>query len=223
MNAKRSFSATRRVMAGLSLLLVAVGCAGPTAGPEPVDRGHVATVLDLETGAVLGAAPESLRRDRRQHQLTLAGYTTLSEAEVDDYLDQLFSTIDSLVAEQPARLVRNEQTLLISLSSETMFADDGTLRSRYARLLGDIVDATAEQDRHLLEVAGHATGGGAASANQRLSETRARTVARHLAENGLAASRLLVVGYGEDRPAGSTEVSADRVDLILVPLIGSGQ
>jgi outer membrane protein OmpA-like peptidoglycan-associated protein len=220
-NASRSFVAVRRVVAGLFVLMLAVGCAGPSSGPEPVDRGQVATVLDLETGAVLGAAPESLRWDRRRHQLLVAGHPMLSEADMDDYLEQLFAAIEPLVGAQPARLLRGDGTIRVSLPSEAVFAEDGSIRSRYGQLLSDIVDATEDRDRHLLEVAGHATGGGAASANQRLSESRARTVANHLAEQGLSASRILLVGYGEDRRPACPEISSDRVELVLVPLIQS--
>ena len=61
-----------------------------------------------------------------------------------------------------------------------------------------------------VEIAGHTDGLGSEEFNQRLSEQRAESVKAYLAERGVAAERLSVVGYGESRPRGSNDTVEGR-------------
>ncbi len=61
-----------------------------------------------------------------------------------------------------------------------------------------------------VEIAGHTDDKGGAEVNLRLSQRRADTVARHLAAHGVAAERLLPVGYGEKQPVASNATEDGR-------------
>jgi len=57
---------------------------------------------------------------------------------------------------------------------------------------------------------GHTDADGAADYNQDLSERRAASVLRWLAENGVATDRITAVGLGETRPVESNATAAGK-------------
>lgn len=60
-----------------------------------------------------------------------------------------------------------------------------------------------------VEVSGHTDSKGKARDNQKLSEARANAVMAYLASKGIAAERLVAVGYGEDKPLVKPEKTDD--------------
>lgn len=71
--------------------------------------------------------------------------------------------------------------------------------------------AVLEQHPDLrVEVGGYTDSTGRRETNMRLSRERAQTVADYLVEQGIAADRLTVEGYGPDRPVASNDTEAGR-------------
>jgi len=70
-----------------------------------------------------------------------------------------------------------------------------------------------------LEVAGHTCDLGRSDYNQGLSERRAQAVFDYLVSNGISRERLIVRGYGEDRPKVANRSEADRQQNRRVELI----
>jgi OmpA-OmpF porin, OOP family len=71
-------------------------------------------------------------------------------------------------------------------------------------------------------VEGHTDARGKPKYNQALSERRARAVADVLIEQGVAANRITVHGYGESRPVADNKTEAGRaknrrVDIVAAP------
>lgn len=90
-------------------------------------------------------------------------------------------------------------------------------RSASARLDGSsapLLDALAEIVARcpglVIEVSGHTDNEGSDADNQRLSEARARAVSAYLAAKGIAAERLVSVGYGEARPVAANDTAEGR-------------
>jgi OOP family OmpA-OmpF porin len=69
-----------------------------------------------------------------------------------------------------------------------------------AALLNSIVDIVNRCPGMIIEVAGHTDSDGGEGTNQALSEKRAQSVVRYLADHGVAVERVRAVGYGESRP-----------------------
>lgn len=61
-----------------------------------------------------------------------------------------------------------------------------------------------------IEIGGHTDSIGSETANQRLSERRAQSVQAYLTDKGIAADRLIAVGYGESQPVASNDTAATR-------------
>lgn len=199
----------------LILALAGTACtvSEPRPGPDP--RETVATVLDSDSGAVLGAAPAPDRRARKQGMLVDGGVRPMSESEAAAYLDRQAEALTDVLDGSAAALHRSDGQLRLVLPAD--FASDSeALTAGQAELLAGIAGVLESFDRSLVEVAGHAHRAGAASANQRLSESRALRVGRRLADAGVSRDRLLIVGYGADRPAGAAD---DRVVLVVIPVM----
>jgi len=74
-----------------------------------------------------------------------------------------------------------------------------------------------------VEVQGHSDSRGQRETNLRLSRERAQAVADYLVQEGIAASRLEVAGFGPDRPVATNNTAAGRAlnrRVELVPLPG---
>jgi OOP family OmpA-OmpF porin len=61
-----------------------------------------------------------------------------------------------------------------------------------------------------VEIAGHTDSVGNATYNRELSERRANSVRKFFLDNGVAASRLKAVGYGEQQPIADNLTEAGR-------------
>ena len=78
--------------------------------------------------------------------------------------------------------------------------DSAELRPEARVTLEAAVEALKENRDSRVQVAGHTDSTGPEVYNQGLSERRAKSVADYLADNGISASRLQIVGFGEGSP-----------------------
>lgn len=74
------------------------------------------------------------------------------------------------------------------------------LQADSSALLDSVADIIARCPGLKIEVSGHTDADGSPSANQYLSQQRAKAVVRYLVKKGLAADRFTAMGYGEDKP-----------------------
>jgi OmpA-OmpF porin, OOP family len=77
-------------------------------------------------------------------------------------------------------------------------------------ILDSLASVALRCDRFSIEVAGHTDNQGGREMNMELSRARADAVANHLAEQGVARSRLSARGYGPDRPRASNATPAGQ-------------
>ena len=62
----------------------------------------------------------------------------------------------------------------------------------------------------MIQIAGHTDSDGSESYNQTLSEQRAASVKNYLVDNGISASRLSTIGFGENLPVVSNGSAANK-------------
>jgi outer membrane protein OmpA-like peptidoglycan-associated protein len=91
-------------------------------------------------------------------------------------------------------------------------------------VLEEVVTKALEDTRLTVIVEGHTDDVGPAGVNMRLSRQRAQSVADYMINQGMDRGRLVVIGYGEERPispgSNATEEGRKknrRVEVILVP------
>ena len=79
-------------------------------------------------------------------------------------------------------------------------------------LLASVVDFAKRCPSVKLDVEGHTDNVGNKSANQRLSELRAKTIVDYLSAKGVAAARLFAAGYGDSRPVAGNDTEPHRAE-----------
>ena len=95
-----------------------------------------------------------------------------------------------------------------------------TLTTGSYGVLDGIATMLSEHPELSIQVHGHTDENGTNADNQTLSENRAASVLNYLVKQGIAASRLTSMGYGEEKPmdSGHTEVAwakNRRVELVM--------
>ncbi len=96
--------------------------------------------------------------------------------------------------------------LVIDLKGVNFDFDKATLRDDSVAILDEAVGVLAKYPELRVAVDGHTDLCGAETHNQKLSESRAKTVFQYLVDKGVATDRLVgPTGYGESRPLEATE------------------
>ncbi|MCQ9091135.1 OmpA family protein [Vibrio alginolyticus] len=110
-----------------------------------------------------------------------------------------------VVVPPPVETVRTP----ISLSAESLFGFDSSEIKN-----GTSLDLLAQQLRDYpndtIRIIGYTDSSGAEAYNMKLSERRAQSVADYLAQQGIDASRLTVIGMGENGPIASNDTAEGR-------------
>ena len=120
---------------------------------------------------------------------------------VTDNLDDCLTTAGTVENNGCPKLTEEVQKELNEYAKTILF-DPGKasfVESSYA-VLNDIIKILNEYPNSKFTVEGHTDSIGSYAANQVLSDKRAKAVMSFLVENGVDASRLTSLGYGETRP-----------------------
>lgn len=127
----------------------------------------------------------------------------VAEAEVPDETDGM-SGSNGLDVEDASRtlgeLESNLQTVYFEYNQSSIKEESKEVLSRVAELLRNLPTQS-------LEIEGHCDVRGSTEYNLHLGERRARSVMKYLTTQGVEESQLLIISYGEERPAdfGSSE------------------
>ena len=88
--------------------------------------------------------------------------------------------------------------------------DKATLRDESIPELGRLIDLLKEVPTMKIEISGHTDSRGTDEYNQKLSESRAKSVVAYLIEKGIASKRLQYKGYGESKPVATNDTDDGR-------------
>lgn len=112
-----------------------------------------------------------------------------------------------------------EVEAVIELQGVHFDFDKATLRPEAKVILNEAAALLEQHERVVVEVAGHTDSVGTDQYNQGLSERRAIAVRDYLIEQGVRASRLTAVGYGESRPVATNDTDEGRQQNRRVELV----
>ena len=102
---------------------------------------------------------------------------------------------------------KGAKLILKGVNFETASAE---LTKESFAIFDEVIPGLKDNKEVELEIRGYTDSQGAASYNQKLSERRANTVMQYLIKNGVEASRLRAVGYGEKDPIASNSTAEGR-------------
>jgi outer membrane protein OmpA-like peptidoglycan-associated protein len=105
----------------------------------------------------------------------------------------------------------SEGQIDVRLTNDILFdVDSAALRSESRSTLSDLANNFRQYPDELIDVEGHTDSTGTPAHNQTLSEDRASSVRSYLVDQGVPATRVSAVGYGETRPKSSNSTPEGR-------------
>ncbi len=128
----------------------------------------------------------------------------LLDYEIEERADELTTDFESaLILDDPSEA---------SIILKNLFFDSGSAEleedSQYE--LNSLLEILTDYNDVSVEISGHTDNTGDANANQLLSEARADAVLQYLTGQGLDASRIQAVGFGQNRPADTNDTPEGR-------------
>ena len=186
--------------------------------------------LRMQATAEESAKAAELQRQRAEDEMRLAveerrraQLEAIEAREVAQRLVQEQHQLRELLVQRLNQVLETEDTdrgLVVKLSDILFDPGRFTLKPETRTLLARIAGILSWAPGIVVQVEGHTDNTGDAGRNQLLSEQRAAAVENFLVEQGLPASNMSSVGYGESRPieANNTRAGRDRnrrVELVL--------
>jgi OmpA-OmpF porin, OOP family len=122
--------------------------------------------------------------------------------------------VKGTVANNGCPEVSDEVQKTLNAYAKTILFDTGksSIKSQSAAVLSDIIKILNEYPNSKFTVEGHTDSTGSDATNQKLSESRASAVKDYLVTNGIDASRLSSIGYGESKPIDTNNTSKGRAN-----------
>jgi len=108
------------------------------------------------------------------------------------------------------RLVRLEEEAVFQLENVEFEFNKAVLTPASLKILEPVLSTMQANSSLEIELSGHTDNIGTRAYNLRLSEARAKAVADHLVQNGIAAARIKSVGFGFDKPIATNDTPEGR-------------
>jgi outer membrane protein OmpA-like peptidoglycan-associated protein len=175
--------------------------------------------------AVTLARPDNREEALAAHEQVLRKQgTAISDKDVGYYVDIHEARFIQLVRDDRVSMQRQGNNIALVISGSSSFASNSArLRPEIHGVLNTIAQVLEEYRDTRIIISGHTDDGGEADYNQQLAERRARAVSRFFTKSGVAAERIVILGYGESLPI-ADNTSAEgrainrRIEILLEPL-----
>lgn len=219
-----------RLACGLILSVALSGCTttDPYTGEQKVNNTSKGAAIGAATGAAVAAvANRNTHSGKRSERILAAAAAGAAVGGgIGYYMDRQEAALRARLQNTGVSVQRDGDNLTLVMPGNVTFATDSSdLRVNFVSVLDSVVLVLEEFNRTYVEVSGHTDNTGSESYNQGLSERRAETVASYMLQKGILSDRVLVYGYGENRPIASNSAPAGRqqnrrVEIQLVPVQG---
>ena len=127
-------------------------------------------------------------------------------------VDDLCPKVAGTIANNGCPEVTAEVQKQLNDYAKTILFDTGkaTIKPESVSVMVDIIQILNEYPNAKFTVEGHTDSVGSNSTNQSLSEARANSVRDFLINEGVSGTRLMAIGYGEDKPIASNATKLGR-------------
>jgi outer membrane protein OmpA-like peptidoglycan-associated protein len=128
------------------------------------------------------------------------------------YMDNQEAALrQQFAASDAANIQRNADLLAVTFKGDVLFdVNSSTLKSGAYTEIDRIAKVLVQYPQTNIQIAGHTDSSGSETYNQTLSERRGMSVQNALTGQGVAASRMQVVGFGEGQPIADNATEAGR-------------
>ncbi|MGF1455894.1 MAG: OmpA family protein [Alphaproteobacteria bacterium] len=221
----RTAQKTLAVVIIASFALVACRTQDPYTREDKTSRATQGAVIGALGGAIVGALTNtSSGKQAARNALIGAGVGALAGGAVGGYQDRQEARLRERLDQTGVGIRRIGDEIELVMPGDITFAtNQAAITSNFYPVLDDVALVLVEFDKTYVQVLGHTDRAGTREYNQRLSQERANSVASYLISRSVMPERLIVQGYGEDRPVvptpdGVSEQINRRVEIRISPL-----
>lgn len=210
---------------GASLVLASCSVIDPYTGEEKTSTATKGAIFGALGGAVIGALTNtSSGKQAAKNALLGAGIGALAGGGVGYYMDQQEAKLRQRLQGSGVSVTRVGNNIILNMPGNVTFATDSAdISSSFYRVLDDVALVFDEFKKTYVNVDGHTDNTGSNAYNMDLSQRRSSSVAAYFISRDIMPQRLIVQGYGENRPiAGNDTVQGRqlnrRVEIQISPL-----
>lgn len=215
---------TRSKLAALLALgaLLLAGCA------QPMTKTQKGAAYGTGIGAAVGAGLGQAIGGDTKGTLIGAGVGAavggLAGAGIGNYMEKQQTALQQQFASsESASIRRDADVLAVTFKSDVLF-DTGSsaLKAGAYQEINRVAQVLIQYPETRIQVAGHTDSDGSEAFNQDLSVRRAEAVRNALVQQGVAATRISAIGFGESQPIADNTTAAGkqfnrRVVITIVP------
>ena len=149
--------------------------------------------------------------DPRKSAVVRAGVKPVDSQSVNEYMDQQEAMLREQLDGTGVTVTRMGETIVLSMPGSATFASGSSeVESAFHPVLDSVAVVLDEFNQTYVDIVGHTDSKGSKEYNQRLSEKRAKSVARYLESNAVIGARVKADGMGEDEPIATNETREGR-------------
>jgi outer membrane protein OmpA-like peptidoglycan-associated protein len=197
------------VLLALGALLLA-GCA------QPMTQTQKGAAYGTGIGAAVGAGLGQAIGGDTKGTLIGAGIGAavggLAGAGIGNYMEKQQAALQQqFAASESASIRRDADILAVTFKSDVLF-DTGSsaLKAGAYQEINRVAQVLIQYPETRIRVAGHTDSDGAEAFNQDLSVRRAEAVRNALVQQGVAAARISIIGFGESQPIADNTTAAGK-------------
>ncbi len=205
-----------------SAFVLAACTTDPYTGERQASNAGIGAGIGAAVGALGGALIGG--GDTRTRVLLGAGVGALAGGGIGYYMDQQEAKLRQRLQSSGVSVTRVGDNIILNMPSNITFAvDQSDIKPNFYEALNSVAIVLDEYDKTLVDVMGHTDSTGSAQYNIDLSLRRASSVGQYLVSQGVDGRRLLVKGFGEERPVADNSTEAGRsanrrVEIQISPL-----
>ena len=207
------------------MMLSACSTYDPYTREKKTSKATKGAIIGALGGAVVGALTNtSSGKQAAKNAMIGAGIGALAGGAVGVYMDRQEAKLRERLDQTGVSVTRNGDNIILNMPGNVTFAtDSANINSNFYDVLDDVGLVLNEFDKTYVNVDGHTDSTGSDQYNQNLSQQRANSVAGYLVNQQVMAERLIVQGFGENRPIADNGTAAGRqqnrrVEIQISPL-----
>ncbi len=214
-------------MVAASLALAGCATYDPYTGERETSKATKGAIFGALGGAAIGALTNtSSGKEAAINALIGAGIGGLAGGAVGAYMDQQEAKLRQRLAGTGVGIERDpvtNQIKLIMPGNVTFATNSANINQSFYQVLSDVGLVLNEFDKTYINVDGHTDSTGSNAYNLDLSQRRANSVGQFLVTQKVMAQRLIVNGFGEERPVADNSTPDGRqmnrrVEIQISPL-----
>lgn len=169
------------------------------------------TVIGASAGALAGAVIGKIAGNTTTGAIAGAAVGGSAGAIIGNYMDRQSRELEEDL--EGAKVERVGEGIKITFDSGILFdINSSTLKPASQDNIAKLSEILKKYEDTEILFAGHTDSSGSNEYNQALSERRAKSVAEYAAFTGVDATRMTIIGFGEEQPVSSNDTVQGRTE-----------